>query len=61
MAGRPLPNRVDPFGALHAVPERGRLHRQPRLPRRRRGRFVRHHRGNLWITCCTGSAGGGWG
>jgi hypothetical protein len=49
----PMPNRVDPFGALHAVPERGRFTGNRGCLVDDAGRFVRHHRGNLWITCRT--------
>ena len=49
----PLPNRVDPFGALHAVPERGSFTGNRGCLVDDAGRFVRHHRGNLWIICCT--------
>jgi hypothetical protein len=53
----PLPNRVDPFGALHAVPERGRFTGNRGCLVDDAGRFVRHHRGNLWITCRTAFRG----
>ncbi|HEX3260248.1 MAG TPA: hypothetical protein VHS35_17135 [Pseudonocardia sp.] len=49
----PLPNRVDPFGALHAVPERGSFTGNRGCLVDDAGRFVRHHRGNLWIICRT--------
>ena len=51
--GVPLPNRVDPFGALHAVPERGSFTGNRGCLVDDAGRFVRHHRGNLWIICRT--------
>ena len=49
----PLPNRVDPYGALHAVPERGRFTGNRGCLVDGGGRFVGHHRGTLWITCRT--------
>lgn len=49
----PLPNRVDPFGSLHAVAERGRFTGNRGCLVDDAGRFVRHHRGTLWITCRT--------
>jgi hypothetical protein len=49
----PLPNRVDPFGALHAVSERGGFTGNRGCLVDDAGCFVRHHRGNLWITCRT--------
>lgn len=53
----PLPNRVDPFGRLHAAPERGRFTGNRGCLVDDAGRFVRHHRGNLWITCRTAFRG----
>ena len=53
----PLPNRVDPFGDLHAVPERGRFTGNRGCLVDDAGRFVRHHRGTLWITCRTAFRG----
>lgn len=50
---RPLRNRVDPWGDLHAVPERGLLTGNRGCLVDSRGETVRHHRGNLWITCLT--------
>ena len=55
--GVPLPNRVDPFGALHAVPERGCFTGNRGCLVDDDGRFVRHHRGNLWIICRTAFRG----
>src|SRR6185312_9120230 len=55
--GVPLPNRVDPFGALHAVPERGGFTGNRGCLVDDDGRFVRHHRGNLWIICRTAFRG----
>jgi hypothetical protein len=53
MGGVPLPNRVDPFGDLHAVAERGTLTGNRGCLVDDAGRFVRHHRGTLWIACRT--------
>jgi len=55
--GVPLPNRVDPFGALHAVPERGGFTGNRGCLVDDDGRYVRHHRGNLWIICRTAFRG----
>jgi hypothetical protein len=55
--GMPLPNRVDPFGALHAVPQRGRFTGNRGCLVDDAGRFVRHHRGTLWIICRTAFRG----
>lgn len=49
----PRRNRVDPFGDLHAVPERGLFTGNRGCLVDDAGRVVRHHRGNLWITCLT--------
>ncbi len=49
----PLPNRVDPYGDLHAVSERGTLTGNRGCLVDDAGRFVRHHRGTLWIACRT--------
>ncbi len=49
----PLRNRVDPFGDLHSVPERGMFTGNRGCLVDDRGRVVRHHRGRLWITCVT--------
>jgi hypothetical protein len=46
-------NRVDPFGDLHAVPERGMFTGNRGCLVDDDGQVVRHHRGNLWITCVT--------
>ncbi len=51
--GVPLPNRVDPYGALHALSERGRFTGNRGCLVDDAGHFVRHHRGTLWITCRT--------
>ena len=53
----PLPNRVDPFGALHAVPERGGFTGNRGCLVDDDGRYVRHHRGDLWIICRTAFRG----
>jgi hypothetical protein len=49
----PRRNRVDPWGDLHAVPERGLFtgNRGPLVDDARR--LARHHASNLWITCVT--------
>ncbi len=44
-------NRVDPWGDLHAVPERGLFTGNRGCLVDDARRLVRHHRGNLWITC----------
>jgi hypothetical protein len=44
---------VDPFGDLHAVPERGTFTGNRGCLVDGRGELVRHHRGSLWITCVT--------
>ncbi|MBN9098904.1 MULTISPECIES: hypothetical protein [unclassified Pseudonocardia] len=49
----PRRNRVDPFGELHAVPERGMFTGNRGCLVDDRERVVRHHRGRLWITCVT--------
>jgi hypothetical protein len=49
----PLRNRVDPFGDLHAVPERGMFTGNRGCLVDDSGDVVRHHRGQLWITCVT--------
>lgn len=46
-------NRVDPFGDLHAVPARGLFTGNRGCLVGHAGELVRHHRGNLWITCVT--------
>ena len=47
----PRRNRVDPWGDLHAVPERGLFTGNRGCLVDDRGRLARHHRGALWITC----------
>lgn len=49
----PRRNRVDPFGDLHAVPERGRFTGNRGCLVDDERQIIRHHRGNLWITCVT--------
>ena len=49
----PRCNRVDPFGDLHAVAERGVLTGNRGCLVDDEGRVVRHHAGNLWIACLT--------
>jgi hypothetical protein len=49
----PRRNRVDPFGDLHAVAERGRFTGNRGCLVNDAGETVRHHRGSLWITCRT--------
>jgi hypothetical protein len=46
-------NRVDPFGDLHAVAERGLLTGNRGCLVDDDGRVVRHHAGSLWIACLT--------
>lgn len=46
-------NRVDPWGDLHAAPERGLFTGNRGCLVDESGRLVRHHRGNLWIICVT--------
>lgn len=50
-------NRVDPFGDLHAVAERGLFTGNRGCLVDDRERVVRHHRGDLWITCVTSFRG----
>jgi len=49
----PYRNRVDPWGDLHAVPERGIFTGNRGCIVDDSGQLVRHHRGRLWITCVT--------
>ena len=49
----PLRNRVDPFGALHAVSERGDLMGNRDCLHDDAGNIVRHHRGKAWVACTT--------
>ncbi|HEX6222722.1 MAG TPA: hypothetical protein VF115_16660 [Acidimicrobiia bacterium] len=49
----PRRNRIDPFGDLHAVPVRGMFTGNRGCLVGENGELVRHHRGNLWITCVT--------
>lgn len=47
----PRRNRVDPFGDLHGVAARGMFTGNRGCLVDDAERVVRHHRGNLWITC----------
>ena len=49
----PRRNRVDPTGDLHAVPQRGMFTGNRGCVVDDAEQVVRHHRGNLWITCVT--------
>jgi len=49
----PRRNRVDPWGDLHAVDERGLFTGNRGCLVSDDGDVARHHRGNLWITCVT--------
>jgi len=49
----PRRNRVDPFGDLRAVPERGAFTGNRGCLVDDDERVVRHHRGDLWIICVT--------
>jgi hypothetical protein len=49
----PRRNRVDPWGDLHAVPERGLFTGNRGCLVDDDGELIRHHRGPLWITCVT--------
>lgn len=46
-------NRVDPFGDLHETSERGMFTGNRGCLVDENRSLVRHHRGNLWITCVT--------
>lgn len=46
-----LKNRVDPFGDLHSVGDRGIFTGNRECLVDDHGNIVHHHRGNLWITC----------
>lgn len=46
-------NRVDPFGDLHAVADRGMLTGNRGCLVDDDRQLVRHHQGNLWISCVT--------
>jgi len=50
-------NRVDPFGDLHAVPQRGMFTGNRGCLLDDDGRLRRHHRGSLWIICRTSFRG----
>ncbi len=47
----PRRNRVDPFGDLHAVTDRGMFTGNRGCLVNEVGQIVRHHSGSLWITC----------
>jgi hypothetical protein len=47
----PRRNRVDPWGDLHAVTERGLFTGNRGCLVDDQGRIARHHRGDLWIIC----------
>lgn len=47
----PRTNRVDPFGDLHSSPARGMFTGNRGCLVDASSRLVRHHRGDLWITC----------
>jgi hypothetical protein len=49
----PRRNRVDPWGDLHAVPERGLFTGNRGCLVDDEGKIARHHRGQLWIICVT--------
>ena len=49
--GTPRRNRVDPFGDLHAVADRGMFMGNRGCLVDDHERVVRHHRGDLWIIC----------
>jgi hypothetical protein len=53
----PRRNRVDPFGDLHAVPDRGMFTGNRGCLVDGSENVVRHHRGDLWITCVTAFRG----
>lgn len=46
-------NRVDPWGDLHSVPERGMFTGNRGCLVDDSGRLRRHHQGSLWIICVT--------
>lgn len=47
----PLPNRVDPWGDLHAVAARGTFTGNRGCLVNDDGELVRHHQSSAWITC----------
>jgi len=49
----PRRNRVDPWGDLHSVSDRGLFTGNRGCLVDDKGELVRHHNGNLWITCRT--------
>jgi hypothetical protein len=52
-----LQNRVDPFGGLHAVPQRGAWFGNKGCLHDQNGRVRRGHAGRRWITCVTAFRG----
>jgi hypothetical protein len=48
---QPRRNRVDPWGDLHAVPERGLFTGNRGCLMDEDRKLARHHNGDLWITC----------
>ena len=53
MPGSPRRNRVDPWGDLHAVADRGLFTGNRGCLVSDDRQLVRHHQGTLWITCLT--------
>jgi hypothetical protein len=53
----PRRNRVDPFGDMHAVADRGMFTGNRGCLVDGAENVVRHHRGDLWITCVTAFRG----
>ncbi len=53
MRSNPRRNRVDPWGDLHSVSPRGLFTGNRGCLVDDEGNLVRHHNGNLWITCVT--------
>lgn len=53
----PRRNRVDPFGDLHPAAARGLFTGNRGCLVDDAEQVVRHHRGNLWITCVTAFRG----
>jgi len=49
----PRQNRIDPWGDLHAVPERGLFTGNRGCLVNQNSELARHHNGSLWITCVT--------
>ena len=57
LSGMPRRNRVDPWGDLHAVAERGHFTGNRGCVVDEDERVVRHHGSQLWITCRTSFRG----